>query len=631
MSPKLRSKDSKATQVYHVRDKRPSTIRRLGRFFCEIPWNLLITPESTCEQNLDSLTNIINYGLNTLAPLKTVKILKNDRPWMNSNLKSLIHKRQRAFAQNNEVLYKQLRNKVNRMRKKCRKAYYEAKIKDMKQSKPKDWWYEVKRLCGLPSGTGNNNTFSNLGQDTQNPDALANMINNAFLDPMQNYPPLDEHILSILENDAPLVVSEEDVWTCLHRIKPGKASGPDNLPNWILQKFAALLAAPIAVILNGSFKEGRLPLVWKLANVCPIPKSKQVLNVNNDLRPISLTSTLCKIAEEFVIARDLKPTLMKCIDPNQYGFISGSNTTLALISMIHRWSEAVDKTGGSVRILLTDYRKAFDLIDHNLLYEKLRKLGLKPSVFNWIVDFLCGRSQRVKLNSNCFSMWKPVKAGVPQGTKLGPWLFLVMINDLMISDDQFMGDMIKYADDTNIWEYLSCQDSTDSIKEVTNSVVDWSVCNKFELNPKKCKEMVINFQQNRPDFAPILIQGQTTVRVEKAIILGMSITQDLKWNEHVNKITKKAAKRLYLLKQLKRSGLDSKDLQCFFIVSIRTILEYACQVFHHGLPKYLSDVIERIQKRALRIILPDLSYENALATLDMKSLWLRREELCSKL
>ena len=140
--------------------------------------------------------------------------------------------------------------------------------------------------------------------------------------------------------------------------------------------------------------------------------------------------------------------------------------------------------------------------------------------------------------------------------------------------------------------------------------------------------MVFNFQQNRPDFVLILIQGQTIARVQKAIILGMWITQDLKWNDHVNKITKKAAKHLYLLEQLKKSGLDSKDLKCFFIASIRTILE-PCQVFHCGLPKYLSDVIERIsQKWALRIILPDLSYEDALATIDMKSVWLRRLELC---
>ncbi len=125
-----------------------------------------------------------------------------------------------------------------------------------------------------------------------------------------------------------------------------------------------------------------------------------------------------------VISYDLKPSIMSCIDRSQYGFIPGSCTTLALISL--------DVMGGTVRALLTDYRKASDLRDNNILCQKLQRIGIKPSVFNWIVDFLRARSQRVKLHSDCFSNWKPVNAGVHQGTKLGPWQFLLMIKDLSI-------------------------------------------------------------------------------------------------------------------------------------------------------------------------------------------------------
>ena len=104
----------------------------------------------------------------------------------------------------------------------------------------------------------------------------------------------------------------------------------------------------------------------------------------------------------------------------------------------------------------------------------------------------------------------------------------------------------------------------------------------------------------------------------------------MKWNAHVDKITTKAAKRLYLMKQLKRSGLSDNDLKCFYIASIRSILEYACQVFHYGLPEYLSDQIDRIQKRALRIICPDLSYAEAIEELDVETLKTRRKGLCTK-
>ena len=290
---------------------------------------------------------------------------------------------------------------------------------------------------------------------------------------MSDYVPLLDNIFIPTENDIPTSLAEEDVFVFLNSVKPEKSGGPDSLPNWVLRKFAAILAKPISTIINASFKENQVLACWKLANICPIPKCKQVTEINNDLRPISLTSTLCKIAEDAITKYDLKPKIMARLDCNQFGFIPGSNTTLALIALIHRWAETVDKVGGCVRSLVTDYRKAFDLIDHKILYTKLQGIGLKPSTLNWISDFLKGRLQRVKLSPRIFSNWKPVNAGVRQGTKLGPWLF--MINDLSIHNDQFDGDMTKYADDTNVSEYIvGHTDNNSSLQEVTDSIVDWS-------------------------------------------------------------------------------------------------------------------------------------------------------------
>ena len=144
---------------------------------------------------------------------------------------------------------------------------------------------------------------------------------------------------------------------------------------------------------------------------------------NKDLGPISLTSTFSKIAESNIIERGLKLHILSFVDPFQFGFLPGSSTTLALISMIHNWLGDTDATSSTVRAILLDYRKAFDLVDHNVLMYKLKYLGVKPTVINWIADFLRNRTQRVKLNNSCFSDWLDIPAGVPQGTRLVPWLF----------------------------------------------------------------------------------------------------------------------------------------------------------------------------------------------------------------
>ena len=126
------------------------------------------------------------------------------------------------------------------------------------------------------------------------------------MEPKRDYEPLPDNIFTLIENDIPISLPEEDVFVFLNNVKPGKSGGPDCFPNWVLRKFAAILAKPVSTIINASFKENQVPACWKLADICPIQKCKQVTDINKDLRPISLSSTLCKIAEDAITKYDCK-------------------------------------------------------------------------------------------------------------------------------------------------------------------------------------------------------------------------------------------------------------------------------------------------------------------------------------
>ena len=218
----------------------------------------------------------------------------------------------------------------------------------------------------------------------------------------------------------------------------------------MLKENADLLSDTISDIINSSFAERRLPPSWKSADTLPIPKQKPIKDVNKHLRPISLTSILSKVAEEFVVAEYLRPSILKKIGDNQFEAIPKSSTTHALISLVHSWAKHIDGTGSTVRVVLFDYREAFDLIDHALLAGKLLALDTPVGVSFWTMDFLTDRTQRVKLGEDSLSEWRNVPAGVPQGTKLGPWLFILMIDDINTSNS----NLWKYVDDTTIAECL---------------------------------------------------------------------------------------------------------------------------------------------------------------------------------
>ena len=410
---------------------------------------------------------------------------------------------------------------------------------------------------------------------------LADNINRVFVNIMKDYQPLTDSVRVSVEDDEPITVTEELVEKKLRAISTSRASGPDELPNWVLKEYSDILAAPITVIMNSSFVECRVPRVWKIADVPPIPKSRIICDYNKDLRPISLTATLSKVAESLLIDQELKPAIMSSIDPAQYGFIPGSSTSHSLISMLHTWLGATDSTGATVRTALLDFRKAFDLVDHHVLIAKLYSLGVKPTVVNWIVDFLRDRQQRVKINETR-SSWMHVPAGVPQGTRIGHWLFVVMINDLqLLSDESF--HIWKFADDTNVSEIVppSCPSS---LQQVVEEISSWSCENHLELNPSKCKELRTCFKRSPPSYAPVISDGLEFEQVSTAKILGVTFRQDLKWNDHIDNITAKAAKRLYLLRKLKRAGVSCNELVLFYCSAIRSVLECACMLFHRSLP-----------------------------------------------
>ena len=238
------------------------------------------------------------------------------------------------------------------------------------------------------------------------------------------------------------------------------------------------------------------------------------------------------------------------------------------------------------------------------------------------------RRERVRIGESV-SDWAQVNAGVPQGTKLGPILFLVMVNDL----NKLQSDSWKYVDDLTISEIIP-KYSHSNMQHELDHISNWCDLNCMKLNPKKCKELRVNFQRNLPslpELSQLTINGTIIETATNHKLLGLQIQDDLKWNAHVENITKKAAKRLYIIRILKRSGLPEDDLISIYISLIRSILDYTCAVWHTRLPCYLVERIECIRKCFFRIIYPDLSYQDALDLTECPSLEDNRQKLCFKL
>jgi hypothetical protein len=279
------------------------------------------------------MTDLIDNGLNHIMPIQQEKDHVNDRPWITPKFKKLIRQHQNAFSSGDTERFRMFRNLVHRERKILRKSFFTSKVSQLKQAKPSQWLVQLNESRDLISQL-NIQDFADLS-----PRVIANKINEAFLEPMQSFRSLGR--APITDEVPSEFISESYVLNELRRLSSNKATRSDGIPNWLLNEYADILSHP---------SEQRLPAAWKNADLIPVPKTKPIIDIKNQLRPISLTPAISKIIEEFVIEFHFGPAILETIDPDQFGAIPKSSTEQALISILHYLSKETDGTSAAVRL-----------------------------------------------------------------------------------------------------------------------------------------------------------------------------------------------------------------------------------------------------------------------------------------
>ena len=235
--------------------------------------------------------------------------------------------------------------------------------------------------------------------------------------------------------------------------------------------------------------------------------------------------------------------------------------------------------------------------------------------------------QRVKYNG-CFSEWKSIDAGVPQGTKFGPVGFIVLINELVAD--------IKYMDDSTLYKVIDSPNKSTMCTRI-NDVNSWATDHKMVLNERKTVELRISFKRKAQVWPPILINNTTINTVHKAKLLGFILNDHLNWNDHVETMLKKANKRIHFVKTMLLAEFPKSDIVLFYCAAIRSVLEYGAPVWHYSITKKQSDTIKRIQRRVLKLIekishrCHDYYYTNIMCKYNLITLKERRRGLCGNL
>lgn len=492
--------------------------------------------------------------------------------------------------QHHNLMYKDARQKLKELIKKGKTEFISDTEINICEN-PSAFWNYVRSK----KATDNCTTFrSNDNQLLNKPKEIVESFANFFSSVYDN-----SKVSTTNNNKSKCLISNfsvtlEDVKESIRKLPPKKSCGPDLIPPYVVKGCADVLAVPLHILFNLSLTKKVFPKKWKVARVCPIFKSGDKRQVEN-YRPVSILSTPAKVFER-VMYKYVYGQVASLITPYQHGFVASKSTVTNLIHITNYITRNMD-LGNQTDVIYLDMSKAFDKILHSAIIKALEDCGLPDVVCEWFASYLEGRQQYVEYanykSSNYF-----MNSGVPQGSNLGPLLFLLTINSVTEILDGC--HCLLFADDIKLFRTISCLEDCKSLEIQLNKLNRWIQLQGLHFNAKKCK--MISFSRRKDIINhPYSIEDVPVERVKVIRDLGVYFDSKLSFNYHIQHIVSQASKNLGFVL---RTGYEFKNYRTYitlFNAFVRPKLEYASVIWSPYQQNHIL-CIEKIQTKFLRLL-----------------------------